>query len=183
MQDYPQLRYSQKRPLIEDLAYWFMSNGWSVVLRQQAEVRLTKRLANMPGLLLNLSGGDVMRLFIDRTGLLREPQPGHVDFTHQTFQEFFAAKAALDEGNIGVLIKAAHEDQWREMIVLAAGLASQKTRETLITGLIQRGDNEPGARRSFHLLASSCLETSVALEPSVMKEVEARLTNGFRPIM
>jgi hypothetical protein len=181
MQDYPQLSYRQKRPLIEDLAYWFMSNGWSVVLRQQAEDRLTRRLANMPGLMQNLSGSDVMRLFIDRTGLLREPQPGHVDFTHRTFQEFFAAKAALDEGDIGVLIKAAHEDQWREMIVLAAGLASQKTRETLITGLIQRGDDEPGARHSLHLLAVSCLETSVALEPSVMKEVEARLQKLVPP--
>jgi len=181
MQDYPQLSYRQKRPLMEDLAYWFMSNGWSVVLRQQAEDRMAKRLANMPGLTQNLSGSDVMRLFIDRTGLLREPQPGHVDFTHRTFQEFFAAKAALDEGDIGVLIKAAHEDQWREMIVLAAGLAGQKTRESIITGLIQRGDNEPKVRHSLHLLAVSCLETSVALDPAVMKEVETRLQKLVPP--
>jgi hypothetical protein len=181
MQDYPQISYRQKRPLLEDLAYWFMTNGWSIVPKAEAEGRLAKRLANMPGFAKSGSGKDVMRLFIDRTGLLRESQPGRVDFTHRTFQEYFAAKAALDEGDIGVLIKAADEDQWREMIVLAAGLAGQKTREKLITGLIERGDNELRVRHSLHLLAVSCLETSVALDPIVMKEVEARLTKLVPP--
>lgn len=181
LQDYPLLSYRQKRSLLEDLAYWLMTNGWLVVARERAEERLTKRLANMPNLAQSLSGVDVMRLFVERTGLLREPQPNHVDFTHKTFQEFFAAKAALDEGNVGALVKSAHEDQWQEMIVLAAGLASQKTREELILGLIERGDNEPNVRHTLHLLAVSCLETSVALDSEVMKKVEAGLKKLVPP--
>lgn len=181
LQDYPQLSYRQKRPLLEDLAYWFMSNGWSVLARPRAEERLTKKLANMQGLTPNLTGSDVMRLFVERTGLLREPQPSHVDFTHRTFQEFFAARAALDEGDIGALIKAAHEDQWREMIVLAAGLAGQKIREELILGLIERGDKDANVRHSLHLLAVSCLETSVVLNQEVMKAVESRLEQLVPP--
>lgn len=179
LQDYPQLSYRQKRPLLEDLAYWYMTNGWSVVERPRAEERMSKRLANMPGLPVNLSASMVMRLFVDRTGLLREPRPDHIDFTHRTFQEFLAAKAALDEGNVGALIKNGHEDQWRETIVLAAGLASQKICEELIIGLIERGDKEPSQRHPLHLLAVSCLETSVALDPSVIKQVEMRLANSF----
>jgi Leucine-rich repeat (LRR) protein len=166
---------------LDDLAYWLMTNGWLVVPRARAEERLTKRLENMPNLTQTLSGHDVMRVFVERTGLLREPQPNHVDFTHKTFQEFFAAKAALDEGDIGALIKAAHEDQWQEMIVLAAGLASQKTREELILGLIERGDGEPKERHTLHLLAVSCLETSVALDTAVMKKVEAGLKKLVPP--
>ncbi|MFA6545396.1 MAG: NACHT domain-containing protein [Limisphaerales bacterium] len=181
LQDYPQLSYRQKRPLLEDLAYWLITNDWSVVPRAQAEERLTKRLANMQGLPHGLTGTDVMRLFIDRTGLLREPQPNHVDFTHRTFQEFFAARAALDEGDVGVLVKEADEDMWREMIILAAGLASQKTREEIIKGLIARGDNEDPLRHSMHLLAVSCLETSVALDPEVLRAVEARLQKLVPP--
>jgi hypothetical protein len=181
LQDYPLLSYRQKRALLEDLAYWLMTNGWLVVPRARAEERLTKRLLNMPNLALSVSGQDVMRLFVERTGLIREPQPNHVDFTHKTFQEFFAAQAALDEGNVGALIKAAHDDQWQEMIVLAAGLASQKTREELILGLIERGDNEPAETHTLHLLAVSCLETSVALDPEVMKKVEAGLEKLVPP--
>jgi hypothetical protein len=181
LQDYPLLSYRQKRSLLEDLAYWLMTNGWLVVPRARAEERLTKGLANMPNLPQSLSGADVMRVFVERTGLLREPQPNHVDFTHKTFQEFFAAKAALDEGNIGALIKAAHEDQWQEMIVLAAGLASQRTREELILGLIKRGEAEPDERHTLHLLAVSCLETSVALDAEVMKKVEASLKKLVPP--
>lgn len=175
LQDYPLLSYRQKRPLLEDLAYWYMSNDWSVVERKKAEARLSKRLENMPGLPPNLNGSMVMRLFIERTGLLREPQPDCVDFTHRTFQEFLAAKAAVDEGNIGVLIKNGHDDLWRETIVLAAGLANQKLCEELIEGLIGRGYKEPSEKHSLHLLAVSCLETSVTLDVSVIKKVETIL--------
>jgi len=181
LQDYPSLSYRQKRSLLEDLAYWFMVNGWSVVTLERAEHRLANRLGNMSGLPQGLSGEDVMRLFVDRTGLVREPRPEHVDFTHRTFQEFLAAKAALDEGNLGALIRTAHEDQWRELIVLAAGLASQKIREELISGLLARGDADPKIRHQLHLLAVSCLETSVALEPSVLQEVESRLKKLVPP--
>jgi hypothetical protein len=181
LQDYPQMSYRQKRAFLEDLAYWLMTNEWAVVPKDRAIERISKRLVNMQGSLKNVTADDVMRLFIDRTGLLREPKPAHVDFTHRTFQEFFAAKAALDADNIGDLVKRAKEDQWEEVVVLAAGLAGQKTREELVMGLIARGDSDPSCRHQLHLLAVSCLETSVELSPGITKEVTARLEQLVPP--
>jgi hypothetical protein len=181
LQDYPQMSYRQKRALLEDLAYWLMTNTWSVVPKERAVERISRRLVNMQPYIKNTTAEDVMRLFIDRTGLLREPKPEHIDFTHRTFQEFFAAKAALDEGNIGDLVNRAHQDQWEEVVVLAAGLAGQKTREELVTGLIQRGDEDASCRHQLHLLAVSCLETSVELSPDITKQVTARLRQLVPP--
>jgi predicted NACHT family NTPase len=49
---------------------------------------------------------------MERSGLLREPAAGRVDFVHRTFQEYLAAKAAVDNDEIGQLVANAHDDQW-----------------------------------------------------------------------
>jgi len=38
---------------------------------------------------------------VERSGIIRESTVNQVDFAHRTFQEFFAAKAAIDEGDSG----------------------------------------------------------------------------------
>jgi energy-coupling factor transporter ATP-binding protein EcfA2 len=172
---YPSLSYRQKLVLLQDLAYWLMENGWSMVSLERAAHALERKLPNIQSMPENTGGADVLRLFIDRNGMLRVPVVGQVDFTHRTFQEYLAAQEALARSNIGVLIKSAHDDQWRETIILAAGLAKPSEREELIRGLLERGDREVERRYQLHLLAVACLETSVELGMDVRAAVETRL--------
>jgi hypothetical protein len=123
------------------------------VAQEAADGRLAIKLGRMEGVAKGFTSSDIRRLFIERSGMLREPTPGSIDFTHRTFQEFLAAQAALDEGDLGVLVRNAHDDQWREVIVLAAELTSVKIREDLIKGLITRGNQENQRRHHLHLLA------------------------------
>jgi hypothetical protein len=178
LSDYPAatLLYREKIVLLADLAYWLIHNGWSQIELQRAEERFARKLTDMHNIAQNVSSIDVCRLFVERTSILREPIAGHIDFTHRTFQEFLAAKAALDEGDIGVLVKNAHDDQWREVIILASGLATRKVREELIQELLKRGDTEKEHRYQLHLLAVSCLATSVELGQEVKVEVSKRLS-------
>ena len=90
--------------------------------------------------------------FVERASLLREPVHDRVDFTHRTFQEFLAAQAALNENTIGELLKHAHNDQWRELIILAAGKARPKECKQLLQGLITRGNKSSRRRHQLHLL-------------------------------
>jgi hypothetical protein len=180
LRDYPQLSYRQKRVLLQDFAYYLLTNGWSEVPLPRADDRLTLRLAHMEGV-KEITGADVRHLFVDRSGIIREPFAGHVDFTHRTFQEFLAAQAALDEGDLGVLVKNAHDDQWQEVIILAAGLASKKVRGELIQALITRGGQEPLRQHQLHLLAVACLETSLELDGKVKEAVQERLTALIPP--
>lgn len=178
---YPTLTYRQKLVLLQDLAYWLMENGWSMVAPERAAQAFERKLPNIQGVPPNTSGADVLRLFLDRSGMLRVPVVGQVDFTHRTFQEYLAAWETQERGNIGVLIKNAHDDQWRETIILAAGLVRANEREELISGLIARGDNEPDRRYQLHLLAVACLETSVELSTSARAAIEQRLSAIIPP--
>lgn len=181
LKDYPSLKYREKRILLQDLAYWLLKNGWSEVIIEQAKDRFTKKLQNMHGLSSTVTGQSVTRLFLERSGIVREPVKGHLDFTHRTFQEFLAATAALDEEDIGLLIKNARNDQWREVIILAVGLATPKTRERLIRGFLEEGDQNRHHSHEFYLLAAACLETAVELEAGLREEVRKRLEKILPP--
>lgn len=172
--DYPNLTYRQKRALLNYFAYWLIKNKLSLVEVERADLHFESRLKIVEGL-AKTTGTDIRRLFLERSGLLREPIKGSLHFAHRTFQEFLAAQAAIDEDDIGVLVSNAHDDQWREVVILAAGLASQKKREALIAELINRGDNEQSSRHQLHLLSVACLETSVLLGPEIKQEIEKRL--------
>ena len=179
--DYPSLTYRQKRVLLEDLAYWLVKNGWSEVERQQVERRFTRKLTNMPNIASEVTGSDVCRYFIERTSIVREPAVGTIDFTHRTFQEFLAAHAAIDDEDMGLLIQNAHNDQWREVIILASGIAPKKVREYLLQELIKQGDKVKKNRYQLHLLAVSCLSSFVELGQDLRSEVEKRLSKLIPP--
>jgi NACHT domain len=179
--DYPVLNYNQKRRLLEDLAYWMIKNNWSEVASELVDERFERKLRNMTSISHDISGERVRQFFVERAGIIREPGAGQTDFAHRTFQEFLAAQAAIDEMDIGVLVTNAHNDQWREVIILAAGLASQRTCEQLINELIARGDREKEFRYLLHLLAVSCFETSVELSQDIRAEVDKRLNELIPP--
>ena len=179
--DYPALNYRQKLLLLEDLAYWMIKNEWSEVALQRVEKRIDRKLKDMPGVAQDISGFGVRRLFVERASIIREPVTGKIDFMHRTFQEFLAAKAATDEMDTGILLANAYNDQWREVIILASGIATKQMREELIKGLVTRGDAEKEHRSQLHLLAVSCLETSIELGQEVKTEVENRLSKLVPP--
>ena len=181
LRGYPQLNYRRKKLLLQDFAYWLLKNGWSEVTRQRADERFGQKLEQMDGLQEDATGANVRRLFVERSGLIREPVVGQVDFAHRTFQEFLAAQAVLDEGDFGLLVKNADDDQWREVVILAAGLARPKERGELIKDLITSGDEETSLRHKLHLLAVACLETSLELDRKVKEAVDQRLSQLVPP--
>ncbi len=154
------LSYAQKSILLSDLAYWLIRNGWSEASVQAVDERFTRRLKLMQEVQQKLQGNDARQLFVQRSAIIREPVAGSIDFAHRTFQEFLAAKAIVDEGDIGVLVQHAHNDQWREVVLLAAGLAAKKVREDLVEQLIGRGETEKSYRSQLYLLAAACAQAS-----------------------
>jgi predicted nucleic acid-binding protein len=182
LSDYPALNYGQKRRFLEDLAYWMTKENLSEAEKSIVDERLARKLANMPNIPADTTVKAVRKLLVERSGIIREPITDRIDFTHRTFQEFFAAQAAISATDIEQLVANAHNDQWREVIILAAGLApSQALCEQLIIGLIKRGDDEKEHRYQLHLIAVSCLETAIELGPEVKAEVEKRLSQLVPP--
>jgi NACHT domain len=154
------LSYAQKTLLLSDLAYWLIRNGWSEADLQTVDQRFTQQLVRMPKVKQRIDGKDVRLLFTERSGIIREPMIGAIDFAHRTFQEFLAAKAVVDEGDIGVLVQHAHDYQWHEVVTLAAGLAPKRVREDLAEQLLGRGETEKTYRSQLYLLAAACTQVS-----------------------
>ena len=120
-----------RRLLLEDLAYWLIRSGWSDAPRDRVTERIARKLAAMPRAGTD-DGAAVLETLIVRSGLIREPVAGRIDFIHRTFEEYLAASAAVSEDQIGELVRNAHDDQWREVIVMAAGHAQPRQREELL---------------------------------------------------
>jgi predicted NACHT family NTPase len=180
---YPVLDNSQKYFLLDDLAYWMIKNGLSEVDLKLVDERFDRKLKNLTRVSQDISATGIREFFVERTGMIREPVMGKIDFAHRTFQEYLAAKAAAYEMDTGVLLKNAHDDQWREVIILAVGVpgATKQMCEDLVKGLIIRGDKEQKYRYQLHFLAVSCLETAVELGQEIKVEVEKRLSQLVPP--
>jgi hypothetical protein len=173
------LSRKDKMLVLEDLAYWLIRNGWSEAEINRVRERVHQRIQSMPH--VKTSGAEVVKYLLDRSGVLRQPTVEHVDFIHRTFQEYLAASAAIDADDIGALVEHAQDDQWREVIIMAAGHALLHQRNELLSKLLARADAEPAHSQLIRVLAVACLETSHQLDGSILEKVEAVATDLLPP--
>jgi hypothetical protein len=177
--DIPELSLREKEVLLQHLAHWLMLNNQSDTTLESAVESFQLKLSSMPH--VRSSAHEVFQLLLTRSGLLRQPVAGRVDFIHRTFQEYLTGREAIDQGNIPMLISRAHEDNWREATILACGHASPAQRRQLICGLLDRADDDSTLRHVLHLVAVACLETSVELDHDIVERINVSLTGLVPP--
>lgn len=176
------LTEAQRTLLLQQVALWFLENGYSDAPAEPLKRLITERLTSLRVNVEELPPNAIFDALLLRSGILREPVPGRVDFIHKSFLEFLAAKELLRQEKAGSLVTNATNDQWREVVIFAAGEAgerSPKEMSALIRGLLDRGDKEPGNKHSLHLLAVACLETVPELE----SDLEDRLSLVLRDLL
>ena len=160
------LTRTEKLLLLQDIAFWLIRNGRSDASANRVVGQVARSLQHLHQ--VSAEAPDVFRDLMERSGLLREPAAGRVDFVHRTFQEYLAAKAAVDNDEIGQLVANAHDDQWREVVVMAAGHAQPDQVAELLHGLLKR------ARRRAYVgrigpLAVACMQTARRLDPQLRR--------------
>ena len=171
------ISYEELEFLLADLAFFLISNAWSDISTQRATRRIKRALTYLPT--LNGSSDEILKFLLERTGMLRSPAEGSVDFVHRTFQEFLASKRLIDDDNIGELIAKSSDDQWRNVVVMSAGHASEKQASELLTGILDRCDSEPEDR--LKVLAVSCLQTVTSLDPDVYARLSSTALSLLPP--
>ena len=163
------LDLAAKNHLLADLAFWMVRNGESEVTREIAISEVGRSLSSLPS--IPKQPNEVFRVLLERSGLLREPVARHVDFVHRTFQEYLAATAAVDGNAIGELLRNTDDDQWREVIIMAAGQANKRQSAQLIQGLLRRTVSS-SSRVRRRLLAVACTQEVRSLNPELVQAVE-----------
>ncbi|MYX11544.1 NACHT domain-containing protein [Streptomyces sp. SID8375] len=170
LSDEPQIQ------LLQRLAYWLIRNGRNELDRERAERILGEALPAVPAAAEQGDATAIFRHLLLRSGLLREPAPGAVDFVHRTFQDYLGAKAAVEDGDFGLLVAHAEDSQWEDVIRMAVAHARPRERAEILRGLVARGDGieDRRARLRVHLLAMACLEHATEIDPRVRDEVHER---------
>lgn len=167
--------------LLQRFAYWLIRNGRLEAGRDEAVEMVDEWLDAMPQVREQGSAEQVFSHLLIRSGLLREPVKGSVDFVHRTFQDYLGAKAAVESRDFGVLVKNAHDDTWDDVVGMAVGHARTDERARLLQGLLRRADKVKGARSRLVLLAAACLEHAPELDPAVRAEVQTRTAELVPP--
>ncbi|TGN81793.1 NACHT domain-containing protein [Streptomyces bauhiniae] len=172
------LSLGDKVVLLRDLAWRLSDNNRSEISLDQAAVHVGRKLAGMRHL-DEEDGRAVLESLRDRSGILRSPTLGRLDFVHRTFQEYLSAEEAAEEDRIGNLIERAHLDLWRETIIMAAGHANRPQREELLDGILDRAASEPRWTRKLHLLTAACQETV----PQLSEELAGRVDTAVETLL
>jgi hypothetical protein len=171
------LTRTEKLLLLQDVAFWLIRNGWSDASADRVVGQVARSLQHLHQ--VSTEPPEVFRDLMERSGLLREPAAGRVDFVHRTFQEYLAAKAAVDNDEIGQLVANAHDDQWREVVVMAAAHAQPDQSVELLRGLLKRARRRAYTAR-IGPLAVACMQTARRLDPQLLADIE-RLAERLVP--
>jgi hypothetical protein len=153
----------QRQYLLQGLAWRLAERAKSEMAKGKATAWIESRLQRLPVSSELPEASQVLADLIARSGVIREPVVGRIDFIHRSFLEFLAAKEAAEEDHTDLLIDKAHLDHWREIIVMTAGHGGSGLQEELIKGILDRSQAEPLRTRTFSLLAVACLETATSL--------------------
>ncbi|MFF0203094.1 NACHT domain-containing protein [Streptomyces sp. NPDC005017] len=151
--------------LLQRLAYALVLSGRTEMDAETAEGIVERCL---PSIALASDARSVLAQLLLRSGLLRQPADGVLDFVHRTFQDYLGARYAVEEGHLDVLLSHADDTQWEDVIRMAVAHARPRERASLLRQLLSR--NTP----RLTLLALACLEHAPALDPGVRGNVEAR---------
>ncbi len=177
----PPLDYETKLGLLETIAFWMMQNGWSMVDRWRLEELVESEIGNFT----RIEGGTQASLIVDhlllRSGLIRSPIEGKIDFIHNAFKEYLCARGCVSSDRFGFLEDQLDKEAWREVAVLSAAMTDDVRRSEFIRNLLTRGDKGPSKRSMYHLLAVRCLETCTHLQLDVQEEIKDRLKNLKAP--
>lgn len=159
--------------LLQRLAYWLIRNNQSEMDRERAVRIVADVLPSLPAAASQGDAESILRHLVVRSGLLREPVPGTVEFIHRTFQDYLGAKAAVEDGDFGLLVREAADAQWADVVRMAVAHARPRERAELLRDLSAAAECLTGpAQTRVRLLALASLEHATELDPGVRAAVE-----------
>jgi hypothetical protein len=155
--------------VLQSLAFWLVRQGWSFAERARVEAQLEKSIAILHD--VDHSAKEVLDHLIERTGVLREPVPGQIDFIHLSFQEYLAGQAAADNDESGLVLANAEQDQWRSVVLMTIAHARPAMCVELMRGLLKKARVAKGPSHIVYLLTHA---TSYArfVPPDLRSEIQ-----------
>ncbi|WP_083449765.1 NACHT domain-containing protein [Actinoplanes rectilineatus] len=154
--------------LLSRLAFTWMCDGVRDLDRRMLNTVLRPWLADIdPSVSAEQFLADV-----ERDGLLVSPDKRTVGFTHQTFQEYLAARHIEDAGRPDVLVESVDKTWWREVTLL---YAAENDASPIVRGALD-ADTENALALAFDIAA-----TTGRLPDDLRDRLDAVLARGLEP--
>lgn len=173
------LTTSDKTVLLGDLAWRLTLGGRSQLATAKIREHVARKIRSMPN--VHDDPDAIVKHLLERSGVIREPVPGQVDFVHRTFQEYLAGAEAMHDGQVETLVAHAHQDSWAQTIVLACGHGQRTQVSELLAEILDRADREPQYSRQLRLLAAACLETARDLGAAIHDRIDRMIKEQLVP--
>ncbi|MER5889196.1 NACHT domain-containing protein [Streptomyces sp. NPDC001941] len=140
----------EHQQLLQRIAAAMVRGGQAEFTRDQALRQLGRTLKGMSRVSAQGGAPEVLAHLLNRSGLLRERTDESYEFIHRTFQDFLAAKEFTDNGDLDELVLRSQEQQWQDVLVLAAGHCSRRDLAELVQGLLAVPDPVQAALCAQH---------------------------------
>ncbi|MFF1476536.1 NACHT domain-containing protein [Streptomyces sp. NPDC058301] len=172
------LTVEEATQLLQRIALWLVREGQTEFTAEQARLQILRALPGMPNVRAQGPPELILRHLLNRSGLLQERGIDIYQFTHRTFQDFLAAKELVEDDHIKELIQHATEEQWQDVILLAAGHCGRGQLPVLVNGLLKwRGSQAYGC----HVLGALCAQHAAWLDEQTSERVKRSIAALLPP--
>jgi formylglycine-generating enzyme required for sulfatase activity len=125
----------------------------------------------LPRIKAGITADTLLRQIWERSGILQEQRLGFFGFAHRALHDYLAAASIVEHERDALLLERAGEERWREVILIAAGLAPRDRATRLVEALLARS-GESGAELE---MAGLALAEDIQLGDDLRAEVKKRL--------
>lgn len=169
-QNLSKLDYSRRRKVLEELAFWMMNCGvssetWKNVLGFFEHLFRDTSIFDKD---TKCNAEMLLNYFVDRSGIIREPEKGIIDYVHKTFMEFLAVKSICRNCAWKLIVKEACNANWKETILMCFREMGRENVEDILKELIEKGAVQGDNR--YILIASLGATNAMFLSDKEIKE-------------
>ncbi|MFI9001147.1 NACHT domain-containing protein [Streptomyces sp. NPDC053541] len=173
----------EHQELLQRLAAWLVRAGQTEFTRDQALQRLERALPGMPRVRDQGTPEEVLTHVINRSGLLQERTNDVFQFAHRTFQDFLAAKEFVEDDSLREALRHAHDQQWHDVLLLAAGHCKRRELPVLVEGLLEAGSatRRRDLKTTLYVMAALAAQHRPWLEEGLRRRVEKAVRSVIPP--
>ncbi|WP_307820573.1 NACHT domain-containing protein [Streptomyces silvae] len=172
----------EQTQLLQRIAAWLVREGQSEFSREQALHQVDRTLTGMTRVREQGSAETVLTHLLNRSGLLQERSFDTYQFAHRTFQDFLAAKELVEDDHLNELLRHAPDEQWQDVILLAAGHCGRRQLPVLVHGLLDSAAQTSSlARAELRVLAALCAQHAAWLDTTTRDRVHRSTASLFPP--
>ena len=166
--DLPEITLKEKRMVLEAIAFHYLKEDFL-----EADLPTLGKLVEpfLPKIKVPITAEALLRQIWERSGILQEQRLGFYGFAHRALHDYLAAAYVVEHERDALLLERAGEERWREVILIAAGLAPAGRAARLVESLLARG-GESGAELE---MAALTLAEDIQLGDDLRARVKNRL--------